>query len=293
MQRIAVINPMTEFGEDSRKGNLEMMRNLAADAKESGADLIVFPESFPGEWRAPVTWTPKAELEELARSLDCHIVGGYTEPLDDDGVRCHNVLALYGPSGEVGTYRRTSPAHAPWVYQGGKYWDFDWVPGDELPVFSTPMGVIGIAMCSEIYVPEIARALALKGAEIILFPAGLVGPYRALYETWKTLGWARAIENLAITAIATNALEDQGGLAMICSPEEILLCESSEGVFVVDVDVERVRWLRDQQDRRIDGQTPWKTKPGNLRDWRRQEVWDASPELGRGSVKGIPPADVG
>lgn len=292
MLRIAVINPRTVFGPSSREENLRIMTELASEARGAGAELIVFPESFPGEWKAPVTWTPRAELTELARSLDCHIIGGFTEPLDDEGVRCHNVLGLFGPEGESGAYRRTTPAHAPWVYRGGTHWDFEWVPGAELPVFETPLGIVGIAMCSEIYVPEIARALALKGAEIILFPAGLVGPYRALYDTWRTLCWARAIENLAITAIATNILEDQGGLAMVCSPEEVLLDETSDGVFVVDVDVDRVRWLREQQDRRIDGQTPWRTKPGTLRDWRRQEVWDASPELGRGSVKGVPGHEV-
>src|SRR5205807_8886459 len=59
---------------------------------------------------------------------------------------------------------RTHP-NGPWIYTGGPAWEFQWVPGDEFPVFDTVHGKVGLAMCSEVYMPEVARALALRGAE--------------------------------------------------------------------------------------------------------------------------------
>src|SRR5207253_2632062 len=101
-----------------------------------GAEIVCFPESFPGPWRMPVTWTPLEELQSIAREVGVYLIGGYVEPIDREGCRGFNNLALIAPDGEqVGIYRRTTPAHAPWIYKGGDFWDFDWVPADELPVF--------------------------------------------------------------------------------------------------------------------------------------------------------------
>lgn len=301
---MAVVATHTHFGEDAREVNLAAAREYALRAADQGAKLVCFPESFPGAWRRPVTWTPVAQLGDIAREAGVYLVGGFTEPIDDAGDRCFNSLVLMGPDGtEVGRYRRTTPAHAPWVYAGGQYWDFDWVNDVKLPVFDTDLGRIGMIMCSEVYVPELARALAVKGAEIILMPAGLTGP-GPLYDTWRTLAFARAIENLAYTALSSNLVRpDRGGLAMICSPEQILVESTDEGIHLAEVNLDRVRWLRAQQDGRIldaaangssgapAGDTanpatarPWRTKPGTLRDWRRQAVFDANPELWRGGA---------
>lgn len=297
---MAVVTTRTHFGDDAREVNLAAARAYVLEAAAQGARLVCLPESFPGAWRRPVTWTPVAQLGEIAREAGVYLVGGFTEPLDAAGDRCFNSLVLMGPDGsEVGRYRRTTPAHTPWVYDGGPYWDFDWVNAVELPVFDTDLGRIGLIMCSEVYVPELARVLAIKGAEIIMMPAGLTGP-GPLYDTWRTLAWARAIENLAYTALSSNLVRpDQAGLAMICSPEQVLVESTGHGVHLATVDLDRVRWLRSQQDGRLvpdadsdpagaaDPATarPWRTKPGTLRDWRRQAVLDANPELWRGAAR--------
>jgi hypothetical protein len=81
----------------------------------------------------------------------------------------------------------------------------------------------------------------------------------------------------------------QGGIAMICSPEEILVEENAEGVFTAALDMERMRLLRSDHDRlgKLDdvvyGDLPWRTKPGTLRDWRRDAVLKANPVLLQGS----------
>src|SRR5207249_4470753 len=116
----------------------------------------------------------------------------------------------------------------------GRFWDFKYQEADELPVFDTEFGKLGLLMCSEVYVPELARAMALKGAVITLLPAGLWSS--ELHDTWRTLLWARAIENLMITATSRNILPGGGGHAIAGSPEETLLEARPPGVFTATGD---------------------------------------------------------
>lgn len=283
--QVAVIQPKTVFGDDAREQNLELAWKYARQAAMQGAHIACFPETFPGAWRMPVSWTPLVDLAEIARETGIYLIGSYSEPLDAKGQRCYMSVSLIDPAGkEVGRYRRTTPAHAPWIYKGGARWDIEWVNATDLPVFETDFGKVGLLVCSEVYATELARGLALKGAEFVFMPAGLVGPYNSLFDTWKTLVWARAIENLMYTAVCANAgAPHYEGLAMICSPEQILIESCEEGVHLATVDLERVRWLRNEQDRISAGRnplaTPWRTKPGTLRDWRRQAVFDTNPAI--------------
>ena len=98
-------------------------------------------------------------------------------------------------------------------------------------------------MCSEVYMPEVARALALRGAELIFMPAGT--DKRRLWATWRTLIWARAIENLAVVVTTQNLFNHgERGLAMVAAPEEILFESTAPGLSVVDVDLDRLRAMR-------------------------------------------------
>lgn len=289
---IALVQPVTRFDPGSFDENVANAQDYVRAAASAGADLVVFPETYPGQWREPIHRVPVDDLKEVARQERVYVVAGFAEPVDDEGRRCYNSLALLGPDGaEVGRYRRTTPNHAPWIYKGSEYWDFDWVPSEELPVFRTDLGCIGLLVCSEIYAPELSRILALKGAEVILSPAGLSGPQYhgggvggSLYDTWRILAQARAIENLAYTGLCANLPHSDGlGLCMVSSPEGVVLDAQGEGVHRASLDLERIRWLREQQDGLVDGPAPWGAKPGALRDWRRQAVLDANPELWQGA----------
>jgi predicted amidohydrolase len=57
------------------------------------------------------------------------------------------------------------------------------------------------------------------------------------------------------------------GARLVC-----LLEEHGEGVHIAEVDLDRVRWLRQEPDRNVRGASPWRTKPGVLRDWRRADL---------------------
>ncbi len=168
-------------------------------------------------------------------------------------------------------YRRTHP-NGPWIYTGGKHWEFQYVAGNDYPVFETPLGIVGLAMCSEVYMPEVARALALRGAELIFMPAGL--DKGTLWQTWRTLLWARAIENLSVVVSTQNLLSSANrGLAIIAAPESVLYESTVAGMGIVEISLDRVRELRAARDGH--GASAG-TKQGLLSEqWQRPELYDS------------------
>jgi len=266
---VAAVQTKTFLGPDEQKRNMESAGEYVAEAAKQGAKFICFPETYPGPWKAPLSYSPILPLTEMARKHGVYIVAGANCPVPDDPARGYTSQVLVGPDGLIGRYNRTIPK-GPWIYKGGRFWDYDYQEADDVPVFDTPFGKVGILICSEVYSPELSRLLALKGAEIIFLPAG-VSKYE-LQETWRNLIWSRAIENLAYTVTCQNILGAEHGLAMICSPEEILIESLKPGIFIAECDFDRIRWLRKQKDL-YGPPMPWRTKPGILRDWRRPEIF--------------------
>jgi predicted amidohydrolase len=272
--KIATVVPSTEFGVGSQELNLKKFENYLSSAKSMGADLVVFPESYPDNWQPPEINNLEILLSELAKKYEIHFVAGILEPSKEGSFTFYNTSVIFDDLGnEIGRYRRTTPNLDPWLYMGGGKWEYSWVRGNELPVFETRFGKIGLLICSEVYVPELARQMAKNGAEIIVYPTGLTSSQSPLYETWQTLVWARAIENLVIT-IATSNSTGVGGLSMVCSPENVILNTLEEGVHLSEVDLERIQLLRSSHDGFIaQGPTvPFKTKPGIFLDWIRPDL---------------------
>jgi len=267
--KVAAIQTKTFPEADEQKKNIEKAWEYVGEAAKQGAQLICFPETYPGPWKAPLSYSPIGPLQEMASKHDVYIVAGANQPVPSRPDRGYCSEVLVGPKGLVGRYNRTIPK-GPWIYQGGRFWDFKYQEADELPVFDTPFCKVGILICSEVYVPELSRIMALKGAEIIFLPAG-VSKYE-LHETWRNLIWSRAIENLAYTVTCQNIFGAEHGLAMICSPEEILTESLKPGIFITECDIDRIRWLRQEKDL-YGPPMPWRAKPGVLRDWRRPEVF--------------------
>jgi len=262
--KVAAVQTQTFFEDDEQRQNIERALHYVAEASAMGAQFICFPETYPGPWKTPLSYSPVEALEAMARKHGVYIVAGANCPVPGNPTRGYCSQILVGPQGLIGRYNRTTP-RGPWIYKGGRFWDFDYQEADELPVFETPLGKVGILICSEVYSPELSRVLALKGAEILFLPAG-ISKYE-LHETWRNLIWSRAIENLAYTVTCQNIFGAEQGLAMICSPEEILAESLKPGILVAECDLERIRWLREQKDL-YGPPMPWRAKPGALRDWR-------------------------
>src|SRR5262249_55070294 len=107
---------------------------------------------------------------------------------------------------------------------------------------------------------------------------------KKLWATWRALIWARAIENLAIVVTTQNLFDhSERGLAMVAGPEEILFESTIAGSSVVEVGLERVRYLRSTRDA-VGALEHCAVNRGLLGpQWRRPEFYD---KIYRGGGRG-------
>lgn len=266
--RIALIQPQSFWGPNEElniKGSLHWLD----ECSKAGVRLVVFPEGYPGPTNPTNSFDALTPLRKRARELHLFVVAGNIEPVAGSG---HYVcLHLIGDDGSIiGTYRRTTPK-GPYVYHDIPMWQFDYKEASEPPrVFGTSIGRIGLLVCSEVYAPELARALAVLGADIVLFPAG--GGQGDLIPTWQTVVAARAIENIVYTGASQNLyVPYERGLGIIAGPEGVLATRSDAGMLIADLDLDRLEFLR-SEDEKIEVPRRYRTVPGLLR-WRRPELY--------------------
>ena len=145
--RIAVVQPIANpIGEDEK--NVADAVNFIARAKAEGADFVCFPETYPGPWRMPASFDPTPRIAEAAAKHGINAVYGTIEPLSHNEGTAHNLICMaYGDGRAAVSYRRTHP-NGPWIYTGGQRWEFQYVAGNEFPVFDTAHGKVGLATVS-------------------------------------------------------------------------------------------------------------------------------------------------
>ena len=132
--------------------------------------------------------------------------------------------------------------------------------GCDCPVFDTDFGRIGVMICYDMGFPEVARMLALQGADLILCPSAWC---QEDMDVWDVNAPARALENTAfVAAVSRYGVEDQlvmPGHTKVCNPRGHVvaeLAEEAEGVLHVELDLNEVVDYRQRspylRDRRPD-----------------------------------------
>lgn len=170
---IACIQYEPVIGEPDK--NLAEMEARIREAHAKGADLVVLPEladsgyvfeslDETAQLARPIPDGESAQrLCALAAELGLHIVSGLAEVYAG---KFYNSAMLCGPGGHIGTYRKL---HL-W-YRENLFFE----PGNlGLPVFDTPLGRIGMAICYDGWFPETFRELSAAGAEIVCVPTNWV-----------------------------------------------------------------------------------------------------------------------
>ena len=241
--RVAVAQLDPRLGEKER--NLETCLARLEEASAAGAELLVLPEcALPGymfesaEEALPFAEEiPGPSTEVLAAAcarLDVHVVCGL---LERDGDVLRNAAVLVGPDGLVGTYRKT---HLPFLGV-----DRFVTAGDELNVYETPLGRIGIEICYDLRFPEATRTLALQGADLVAHPTNF--PVAARIQT-ELITVARAAENRVFLLTANRVGKERWaefcGRSQIVDPYGTRLAEADpfeETLLVADVEVEQAR----------------------------------------------------
>lgn len=144
--------------------------NLVDAAAARGADLIVLPEYFNvcGLEAVTILRTAAEGQEFLADAMarTRRLAKWLLLPMvvTDDGA-CYNRAHLLAPSGEVAFHY--DKVHL----TVSEREELALTAGDRIEPVDTPLGRIGVMTCYDVYFPELARALGLLGAQIILFPS--------------------------------------------------------------------------------------------------------------------------
>jgi predicted amidohydrolase len=152
------------------EGNRRLTREAVRSAVTAGAQLVVLPElstsgyvfESPEEARSCAEAAVGASLAAWSEEIGAGgvVVGGFCE-LGDDGL-LYNSAAVVDADGVQAVYRKIH------------LWDAEQVvfePGAACaPVIETRVGRIGVAVCYDLNFPEVARGLALAGADIVTVP---------------------------------------------------------------------------------------------------------------------------
>jgi predicted amidohydrolase len=219
--RVACQQLPVEVGQLER--NRALTREAVREAVSAGGRLVVLPElSNSGyvfesaeEARAcaePADGATLRAWSEEAERGDAVVVGGFCE-LGEDGL-LYNSAAVVDGGGMLAVYRKLH------------LWDREQLvfePGrDCAPVLETRVGRVGVAVCYDFNFPEVARGLALAGADIVVLPANFPGHPRPEGERpiEVTLAMATAHLNHVFVAVCDRCGDERGvewvGGSVVC-----------------------------------------------------------------------------
>ena len=233
-------------------GNLGLATRAIADAVDAGADVIVLPELVTSGY----VFRSAEEVEAAARDRDAPlfstwgaeaargdavVIAGFAER-GEDGALYNSAVALDG-DGLLAVYRKIH------LWDEERRW---FAEGEEAaPVIDTRHGRIGLSICYDLEFPEVARGLALAGAELIASPTNW--PHEAAPPDGRpilhSLALATAYLNKVFVAVCDRCgiergIEFEGG-SVISGPDGALLGGPVAGrgveTLLAECDLERAR----------------------------------------------------
>jgi predicted amidohydrolase/ribosomal protein S18 acetylase RimI-like enzyme len=232
------------------------------------ADIILFPEllnaplisTYEGNnpadamrMLAGYTEDLRQAMTEMALSYNINIVTGSIPQLREDG-KLYNVSFLCRRDGTWDSQAKlhiTPEEEANWGFTGGQ----------DLKVFDTDVGKVGILICYDIEFPELARLQALKGMKLLLVPFWT--DTKTGYLRVRCCAQARAIENECFVAISgsvgnipkveTMGIQYSQSAVFTPSdfsfPHDAIASEATPGIettLITDLDLDAIKELRSQ-----------------------------------------------
>jgi predicted amidohydrolase len=254
---VATVQMRPKLGE-SEENLVKMSETISKIASQQRVDLIVFPELITSGYELGLRFTELAQrvpgptinlLAQRANEYGVFIAFGMVTKEKVESV-LYNSAVLIGPDGELlDVYNKIH-------LRGEERMAFR--EGYKLPVIPTEIGNIGLMVGYDLAFPEVARSLALDGAEIVCVMANWEA---ADIDEWKTYVRARAYENAYFMAAANRVGEDVtlnfGGESMIVGPRghiHATLADETdptsgaplEGFAVARIDLDEVRKYREE-----------------------------------------------
>lgn len=202
---------------------------LQVEAAHTTNPLVVLPAfSFTGmpssadeahAWAEAEMGLTTQALSGYATRLGAYVVGSHIER---DGDQLFHTVLLLGSDGKlVGRYRQTH------LDESMKAWA---TPGDDIPVFSTELGTIGLLTCADVRFPEAAGVLEVSRADIIAIPSHWDASFG---------GWVNEPEGLFTHPYPRNSMIYWYAIAKCMQSFTVVAnpvsggCQGSSGIFTV------------------------------------------------------------
>jgi predicted amidohydrolase len=244
---------------DDVGANIAAAVALADEAAAGGARLVALPEylqyrgpdeSFRASAR-PIPGPHTDPFADVARRRGAWILVGSTAETSGDLERPYNTSTLIAPDGSIAAIYRKIHLFDVAVDDGPSDTESARVtPGDRLVTADVDGVTLGLTICYDLRFPELYRALALAGAQVLTVPANFTE--RTGRDHWEVLLRARAIENgayvLAPSQIGGPPGQPAYGHAMVIDPWGIVIAQAPDRVGIVraDIDTDRVTAVRRQ-----------------------------------------------
>jgi N-carbamoylputrescine amidase len=263
--KLTVALVQQDFLRDRESNNARMASHIA-DAAAAGARLVLLPElhGLPYfcqtedtnnfELAEPIPGPTTEFLGDLAKQHKLVIVGSIFEKRAAG--LYHNTAVVLDSNGSLaGRYRKMHIPDDPAYYE-----KFYFTPGDlGFQPIDTSLGRLGVLVCWDQWYPEAARAMALKGAEMLLYPTAIgyelsdsQDEQQRQRESWITIQRSHAVANgLPVLSCNRVGLEPnpegkgQGiqfwGNSFVAGPQGEVLAAADEQEKLLLVEVERQR----------------------------------------------------
>ena len=267
--------------KNNRQRMADEMRNLA---KDGNIDLIVNQELHDSLYFCQTEMTDNCDLAvaipseatdfyaEIAKELNVVIVTSLFERRAPG--LYHNTAVVFERDGSIaGIYRKMHIPDDPAYYE-----KFYFTPGDlGFEPIQTSVGRIGVLICWDQWYPEAARLMALRGAEILVYPTAIgwestdsIEEKTRQRDAWITVQRGHAVANgLPVVTVNRVGLEPDPsgntngiqfwGTSFVAGPQGELLytaSDSEECSAIIEIDMQRSEWVRRWwpflRDRRID-----------------------------------------
>ncbi len=241
-----------------KKANLQYACRAITQAAEHGIDLAVLPEMFccpyAGKYfRAygePLGGMAQTTMADLAAKLGITLVAGSLPELEGD--RVYNTSFVYGPDGAQLARHRKIHLFDIDVKGDQRFFESETLTaGDAITTFDAPFGRVGLCICFDFRFEELARLMALRGAQLLVVPAAFnmtTGPAH-----WELLFRQRAVDNQLFTLGVAPARDPQGeyvsyGNTIAVSPWGDVLARlgGQAGGLLVDLDLDTIPSIREQ-----------------------------------------------
>lgn len=292
--RVAAVSMNGFLGEPDRV--FAAMQGWCRQAADAGAELVLFPELLIHGHCTPNTWelaeaVPEGpstrRIAELAREFNLVLSVGLSEKENDI---VFNTQVLVGPTGYIGKQRKIHLSRDEVLFYKG---------GRELPVFDIGKCSVGMIICYDNQFPELARILALRGADVLLMPhaarvkmwndspESITAAREATYDLFTSSYRMRARENACFAVLADQAgragyvdnypkdspaQPHHAGAALVIAPDGELLAESQRETIQDEMVVHDLRAERMAAVRRLPNYTLKTRRPELYGELVREQV---------------------